>query len=492
MGWCIDGISSNWPIESGLTHIGDPRGAAVTRRQYGLPKEKEKEMMRKQTIRWFGKGVLVDPRGAAVTRQYGLPKRNEEKMMRKQTIRWFGKGVFLLTAVLGLSLANVSNARSETVYNFSASTDFTGPYANAMASMHGGRVAIVNWWNDTRGKALGVRIALKPYDMRYDPSVVAQVWPSILSGDKPLVHLGIGAPDLNALMKRLPNDKVLLINGAAIVGTVWVSNGWHFAPRPTYSHEFAGLFEYLYRKLPEKRPLRIGTVSTQSISGYVDIVNGVVMLAKTYPDRFKIVESVWVDAQPISVTNEVRRIAKENPDVILTANNTAQVVATIKALKELGLKTPVVTGPHNGLDEVAKAIPLQDLEGSYSAFSFTPYMEKSAKGAEEIFNKYNTSKGVWGSAALQPGIGALLAVRVLERAISRVGPTKVTGQAMYDALMAGEFPESEFLGLLPSLRFTKDAPFPTGDIKVKAMTVRDGKIVSLTDAWLPVPALPKW
>src|SRR3990172_6527127 len=109
MGWCIDGISSNWPIESGPTHISDPREAAVTR-QYGLPKEKEKEMMRKQTIRWFGKGVLVDPRGAAVTRQYGLPKRNEEKMMRKQTIRWFGKGVFLLTAVLGLSLANVSNA----------------------------------------------------------------------------------------------------------------------------------------------------------------------------------------------------------------------------------------------------------------------------------------------------------------------------------------------------------------------------------------------
>jgi len=196
----------------------------------------------------------------------------------------------LLLAVVGfLSVAGV-DARSETVYNFSCSTDYTGPYASVMDSWHGAQVAMVDWWNKTRGKELGVRVNLKSYDMRYDPSAVAQNWPSILSGDKPVVHLGMGAPDLNSLMKRLPGDKVPMIMGTAMVGTVWVPNGWHFSSRPTYSHEFGGLFEYLAGKLPEKRPLRIGTVSTQGISGYVDIINGVVKLAKTYPDRFKVVE----------------------------------------------------------------------------------------------------------------------------------------------------------------------------------------------------------
>jgi len=413
-------------------------------------------------------------------------------MIRARAMKRFGRVLLLLAAAVAASLAIGVDARAETVYNFSVSVDYTGPYAAVMDSWHGGQVAMVDWWNKTRGKELGVRVNLKTYDMRYNPSVVAQNWPSILSGDKPILHLGMGAPDLISLMKRLPEDKVPMIMGTAMVGTVWVPNGWHFSSRPTYSHEFAGLFEYLAGKLPEKRPLRIGTVSTQGVSGYVDIVNGVVKLAKMYPDRFQVVESVWVDIQPINITNEIRRIAKEKPDVILTANNTAQVIATVKALKELGMKVPVVTSSHNGLNEVAKAVPLEDLEGSYSVFAFAPYMDKGVKQAADIFNKYNTSKGTWGTTAAQNASQAILSLRTLERAISKVGAANVTGQAMYDALMAGEFPESGFLGLLPALRFSKDAPFPTGDIKVKAITVRNGKIVSLSDKWLPVPKLDKW
>lgn len=412
-------------------------------------------------------------------------------MMDARAVRQFGRAMFLLLAVAAALLATGVDARAETVYNFSVSVDYTGPYAAVMDSWHGGQVAMVNWWNKTRGKELGVRVDLKTYDMRYNPSVVAQNWPSILSKDKPILHLGMGAPDLNSLMKRLPDDKVPMIMGTAMVGTVWVPNGWHFSSRPTYSHEFAGLFEYLAGKLPEKRPLRIGTVSTQGVSGYVDIVNGVVKLAKMYPNRFKVVESVWVDIQPINVSNEIRRIAKEKPDVILTANNTAQVIATVKALKELGLKIPVVTSSHNGINEVAKAIPLEDLEGSYSVFSFAPYVDRNVKAAE-IFNEYNTSKGTWGTTAAQNAAQAILSLRTLERAISKVGAAKVTGQAMHDALMAGEFPESGFLGLLPAIRFSRNAPFPSGEIKVKAITVRNGKIVSLSDKWLPVPKLDKW
>ena len=209
-------------------------------------------------------------------------------MMDEKTLRWFGKRVFLLTAVLGLSMATVINARSETVYNFTESLDYTGPFANVMDSQHGGRVAIVNWWNDTQGKKLGVRVDLKGYDMRYDPSVVAREWPSILNRDKPIAYLGSGAVDQNALAKRLPADKVPMILGTGTVSTVWEPNGWIFITRPTYAHEFGGLFAYLAAKLPGKRPLRIGTVSTQGISVFMDMFNGVVHLANTYPNQFEI------------------------------------------------------------------------------------------------------------------------------------------------------------------------------------------------------------
>lgn len=407
--------------------------------------------------------------------------------MMKNLSTWVWRGA----AALALATAAATAGAQQRTYTVSVSLDYTGPFANVMDSWWAGQQSVFDWWNDTKGKALGVKLDVKTHDMRYDASVVARTWPQVLSADKPIVFLGMGTPDLVSLMKRLPADKVPMIMGTAMVGPLWTSGGWHFSYRPTYSHEFAGLFSYLQGKLPEKRPLKIGTVSTQGLAGYVDQVNGVVALAKTYPERFTVVSSQWVDNQPISVTNQIREMAKAQPDVILVGTNTAQVVATAKALKELGLKTPIVTSSHNGLTEASKAIPLADLEGSYSVFAFSPYNDPNVK-VGEIFNKYNKTKGTWGITAAQTAGQALLAVAAVERAVAKVGAANLNGQAIHDALLAGPFPADQFLGLLPSVNLRPDAPFPTDNLAVKAITVRNGQLVPVSNDWLPVPKLDKW
>lgn len=384
-----------------------------------------------------------------------------------------------------------ATAQAQQTYTVSVSLDYTGPFANVMDSWWAGQQTVFEWWNETKGKALGIKLDVKTHDMRYDASVVARTWPQVLSQDKPIVFLGMGTPDLVSLMKRLPTDKVPMIMGTAMVGPLWTADGWHFSYRPTYSHEFAGLFDYLQKRLPEKRALRIGTVSTQGLAGYVDQVNGVVALAKAYPDRFAVVSSQWVDNQPVTVTNQIREMAKERPDVVLVGTNTAQVVATAKALKELGLKTPIVTSSHNGLNEAAKAIPIADLEGSYSVFAFAPYNDPSVK-VVDIFNKYNKGKGTWGITSAQTAGQALLAVAAIERATAKVGAANLTGQAIYDALLAGPFPAEAFQGLIPSMALTRAAPFPTDNLAVKAMTVKGGQLVAVSQDWMPVPALAKW
>lgn len=399
-----------------------------------------------------------------------------------------GRRAFAVATVLA-GLCGAVQAQSQ--YTVSVSLDYTGPFANVMDSWWGGQQAVFDWWNETRGRNLGVKINVKTHDMRYDPSVVARTWPQVLSQDKPIAFLGMGTPDLVSLMKRLPNDKVPMIMGTAMVGPLWTADGWHFSYRPTYSHEFAGLFAHLQGRLGENRPLRIGTVSTQGLAGWVDQVNGVVALAKTYPDRFSVVSSQWVDAQPISVTNQVREMAKEKPDVILVGTNTAQVVATAKALKELGLKTPIVTSSHNGLNEAAKAVAPADLEGSYSVFAFAPYNDPSVKVAE-IFTKYNKTKGTWGITSAQTAGQALLTLAAVERAVAKVGADKLSGQAIYDALLAGPFDPAQFLGLMPPVSLKRDAPFPTERLAVKAMTMKGGQLEAVTTDWMPVPALAKW
>jgi ABC-type branched-subunit amino acid transport system substrate-binding protein len=373
-------------------------------------------------------------------------------------------------------------------YVMSVSADFSGPFANVMPNAMSGVKSITDWWNDEVGKKLGVTVKLSIHDMRYDAAVIARTWPAILRSEKPIMHLGFGSPDLTTLMRRLPNDKVPMLIGTAMVGLVWAENGWHYSIRPTYSHEFAGL---LSRMQQEKgRALRIASISTQNQAGFVDQVNGLRHLAKTYPERFDMLETQWADTSPVSLSSSVRAILGQNADVIIVGGTTAQVQATASALKELGARIPVITSTHNGLTETAKGTALADMEGFYSAFSFAAPGQESLP-LRDVYNRYR-KEGTWGMITAQSAAQALLALRVLERAISKVGRDNVTGEAMRQALLDNVFTEQELMGALPTLDFDASAPFPIGQIRATAEVVRDGQIVPLGTGWIDVPALTKW
>jgi branched-chain amino acid transport system substrate-binding protein len=391
-----------------------------------------------------------------------------------------------LAAAAAIAVAQPATAAE---YVMSASADYSGPFADVMPSAMSGIQAVAAWWNKEVGAKLNVKVDVKISDMRYDAAVIARTWPAILSRDKPIMHLGFGSPDLTTLMKRLPNDKVPMLIGTAMVGLVWQPNGWHFSIRPTYSHEFAGLLSELQTKAGRK--LKIGALSTQQAAGFVDQVKGVEKLAATYPDRFEVVETQWIAPSPVSVTSNVRTLLEKSPDVLLVGGTTAQVIATANALEELKVKLPIISSTHNGLSEAAKGIDLVKLNGSYSAFSFAP--DNQAKlPLRDLYEANKPAEGKWGLIAAQSAAQALLAFRVLERAVAKVGADKVTGEAMYDALLANTFTEQELMGALPTLKFDKSAPFPIGEIKTKAQVVADGKIVPLGDNWIAVPALEKW
>jgi ABC-type branched-subunit amino acid transport system substrate-binding protein len=389
-------------------------------------------------------------------------------------------------AAAGVALSVPAKAAE---YVMSASADFSGPFADVMPSAMSGITAVTNWWNKDVGQKLGVKVNIKIYDMRYDAAVIARTWPSILSSDHPIMHLGFGSPDLTTLMKRLPNDKVPMIIGTAMVGLVWQPKGWHFSIRPTYSHEFGALLAKLQKDKGDK--LRIGAVSTQTAAGFVDQVKGVEKLASMYPDRFEVVDTQWVAASPVTVTNNIRDMLEKKPDVIMVGGTTAQVVATAAALDELKVHLPIISSSHNGLSEAGKGGDLSKLEGDYSVFSFAPDNQKELP-LRDTYLANKEGDGKWGLIADQSAAQALLALRVLEKAVAKVGPDKVTGEAMYDALLGNTYSETDLLGALPTLKYDDTAPFPVGDIKAKAQIVKDGKIVPLGDAWLDAPKLDKW
>ena len=401
-----------------------------------------------------------------------------------------------LLAVVGVLCAVVmlSQAALAGEYNITVSLDYTGPYAVIMPPFESTRTALFTWWNETKGKELGVKLTDKGYDMRYDASVVASTWPGVLAGDKPIAHLGLGGPDVAALMKRLPNDKVPLIMSTGTYGFIWAPNMWVFQPRPTYAHEAAGFFNWVHENLITDRPIRIGAINSKASPAYVDMIDGITAFCEATPWA-ELVGVEWVQVKPVSLLSEVRRLAREKPDYIWIATNTAQVIGTVKAMKELGIHIPVLMASHCGLQMSAAASgDITLLEGHYDSAAMDPAIDRTVPGAKLVIDTCQKLgiKDHWSLISVQAGIQSLLALRAVERAAAAVGPDNITGEAVYDAMFASPFTTEELLGLASTLTFTKDAPFSTQDLKVKASTIKEGKQVLVSPDWIPVPPIPKW
>ncbi len=403
------------------------------------------------------------------------------------------RNLFGVSAILAVCFMTSGGIAAE--YNITGSVDFTGPYAVVMPPIDETADIFFAWWNEEVGSKIGVKLNRKSYDTRYDPAITASLWPGILSGDKPLAHLGLGGPDVAALMKRLPEDKVPLIMSTGTYGFAWLPNQWVFQPRPTYVHESVGFFNWVKQNWKEKRPIRVGGISFQGSPAYVDGVNGFQKYDESDP-MIEYVGTEWVKFQPETLVTEINRLSKKKPDYLFIMTNTYQGVGTIKAQKELGIHIPVVLSSHNGIQMSAMATKdMKLLEGHYDSASIDPGIDPNLPAAQ-VFEKYKKKLGKetkWSILTGQAAVMTLLSFRAVERAVKEVGADKLTGAAIYKAMYVGPFAEKEdLLGIAPTLTFTKDAPFSTKDIKVKATSVKEGKQVMVSQDWIPVPEVPKW
>lgn len=378
-------------------------------------------------------------------------------------------------------------------YNISGFVDFVGPYAVVMPPIDDCGRATFAWWNEEVGKKLGVKINRVVKDSRYDPAQTASLWPGMLAL-KPLAHLGLGGPDVAALMKRLPNDGVPMMMSTGTYGYIWLPNQWVFQPRPTYPHEAAGFLNWARMNVIKDRPIRVGVISFKGAPAYVDGVDGTEAFCKATPWA-EYVGCEWVKYKPISLVSEVRRLAKKKPDYIWIMTNTYQSIACIKAEKELGIHIPVVNSTHNGLAMCALAAKdFKILEGHYDTGALDPGLNLNLPGAK-IYKKYIKKLGLkerWSLMTVQAMNQSTMALRACERAIKAVGADNVTGRDVYKAFYSGTFTEEELLGLVPDHTWTKASPFSEKDIGVKCTTVKNGKQVLISDDWIPVPPVPKW
>lgn len=386
-------------------------------------------------------------------------------------------------------------ARAETVYNIASLADFTGPYADIMKDQTGARRAIVDWWNTEVGKDLGVRLSIHEYDHRYDAAQVASLWPGIKSELNPIAALGVGGPDVAALQERLPDDKIPMIMPTAGYGYAWKPEPWIFNPRATYAHEAAAFYDWYKKEKGIEGPVKIVLLTSEASPAYVDIHHGMEKYAAENPDKVKLVEAVYTEVQPSDLTAQFHRVLRNDVDAIQIQTNTAAVVAAKRALQALSRSDVVlVTSSHNGLSVSGRAAGgIGVFEGDYEVYGQAIPTEEptDARKFYESLGKDHGLKAGWNIATVMGLNQTLVAVRAIESAAQEVGPEKISGAAVREALLSDPVTSQETFGVLPTLRYSREAPFPVEGLSVNIGTVKNGAY-SIAAEDVPVPQVNKW
>jgi branched-chain amino acid transport system substrate-binding protein len=398
----------------------------------------------------------------------------------------------MLAATAGLVAAP---AAAQTTYNIASLADFTGPYADVMKNLVGGRTAVIAWWNEEVGKGLGVRLAMKDYDHRYDAAQVSSLWPGIKSELRPIAVLGVGGPDVAALQQRLPDDRIPMFMSTAGYGFAWRADPWIFNPRPTYAHEAAAFFEWYRQSRKIGGPLKVAIISSEASPAYVDIHKGIEKFAADNKDKIEVVETVYTEVQPSDLTTQVNRVVRKGAQIISIQTNTAAVVAVKRALQAIGRKDiPVMLSSHNGLPASGAAIGgIAQLEGDFEVYGMAvPSADTTdARTFFDLLTSKYKLNAKWDVPTLMGMNQALVAVRAIEASARDQGAAKVTGESVRAALLKAPIASKQTFGILPDLTFVPEAPFPVKGLTANIGTVSGGKY-SIAAQAVPVPVLNKW
>lgn len=411
-----------------------------------------------------------------------------------QTIRRKLAGTAIALAIA----AGPCAALAQVEYRVPGLLDFSGPFADLSKQMVS-RDAVVKWWNDNDGKKLGVRLTVRNYDTRYDGTVVASMWPGILAEMKPIIGMGLGGADLNALQQRLPNDKVPMVYAPPGYGFGWLPNQWVFNARATYVHEWVTALTWYASQNPQKRPLKVAFLSTQASPAFVDFVKGIDKYIKTVLEPkgiATVVATEWVEIQPVDVASPMKKIIDSKADVIIGTGNTTMAAAALRAQQLHGVNIPTIAAPWHTIWPLAQAMKsYTPWEGHMVVTGIASTTDKTS-AAWKFYQTLSKDYGLpaeWNPINLLGISQALLTVRAVEHAARKVGADKLTGQAVYDVLVSDTFTEEELMGVLPTMKFNRDAPFPLEGGKVRVEWVKDGKYQLATPQWLTIPSdVTKW
>jgi len=388
------------------------------------------------------------------------------------------------------------NLEGETIhfYHFG---DLSGPLAGITAPLVNGfndAVAAVN----ERGGIRGATVDIRFIDTGGSIDEAVSAYNSFTSENSNILAMfTYGSGEAEALASRFAEDKIPnLAAGLSAVAFYGPDSGYTFGYAPIYPDQFGLFMDWLAENWADVKPAGAGDEIKLAYISWPTAYGRGAMTAETmaYAESLgiEIVADEIIDVSPTADTTTAILNAQANGANVIYTNSLAFGPASIlNGLGALGLRNEFLVAGNNWAMDLATYAFLSDptlAEGFIAPFPYLWWSDVDNPGiqyAGQVFAANNRQPQERAVGYLLTFGGVDLAVQAIELAIDTVGFDNLTGDAVYDALIA--LGEVEVLGGVMRADFSDGVRAPQVS-QIRQIRGGPGSFVVLQD-WTEMPDL---
>ena len=405
--------------------------------------------------------------------------------VRNISIRLLRKGCLwpVLLGFMIISLSGLGVVSAETVIVIGHLPHFTGAYGATQAAFAPAQEDAVEWMNQVN-YVPGAKIKLTWVDGGTDPAKsLAGFKKMIAEKPKPVLIIGESTGIGTALVKWHAKAKVPDVEGGMSQAMIDPPS-WTFCQPSPYASQFGAWLDYFLEKVwKKKEPPKFAWLTWDNPFGRSPMTPEAEAYLKS--KGIEVVAREFIPNVPSNTTSQCMRLKESGADFTFGGMYPSALAVVLKDMDKLGMTGTISIGLSYAcnLGELIKYVgPLANGVTITGINTLVEDWEKKCPMVAEMYKK-NKREGTnqWGYGNCWSKFA--IAGEAVRMAAKAVGPDKVDGQAVYNALI--NMKNFDAWGISPPISYSKTRRVGMDSIEIQ--TVENQKVVS--KGFAPAPDL---